>query len=101
MSFNWKDQEQELNADIKRIVETHDNFIKSDIGKFVSQGKDSYGNEWTSVLWWNGTKIECYDCGSIDEAQELVDFYHFTSDRTKVVISYSGDDVTEQIKFNK
>lgn len=100
MNFNWKDKEQELKDEIKRLVKSHDEFLKSDIGQFLSQGDETYGNTWVAVLWWNGAKIECYDCADVDEAQKLIDFYHFSKSRTKVVISYSGKDVSEQIKFN-
>lgn len=96
--FNWKDHEQELKAKIEEQVKKHNDFINSDIGKFLSQGDADYGKEWPATLWWNDhtKKIEVYD----DEPQQLIDFYHFSAARTRVIRKCTGEDITAQFKFN-
>lgn len=102
MNFNWNDKEQELKAKIEAIVKSHNDFVNSGMGKFLSNGSADFGKEWTNVLWWNDhtKEIEVYDKGNIAEAQELIDFYHFSEARTKVIIRHTGEDVTKHIKFN-
>jgi Golgi nucleoside diphosphatase len=102
MKFSWNDHEQDLKAKIEELVKHHNDFWKTDIGRFLRNGDENYGKEWTYVLWWNEhtKKIEYYDKGNIAEAQELIDFYHFSEARTKVIIRCTGEDVTKHIKFN-
>lgn len=102
MKFNWNDHEQELKAKIEELVKSHNDFVSSDMGKFLSNGSADFGKEWVYVLWWNDhtKQIEYYDKGNITEAQELIDFYHFSEARTRVIIRYTGEDVTKYIKFN-
>ncbi len=102
MDFNWEDHEQELNALIEELVKKHNNYMNSAFGKFLAQGRKNYGEEWTYVLWWNAhtQNIEVYDNGNIAEAQELIDYYHFSEAHTKVIVRYTGEDVTKHIKFN-
>ena len=69
IKFNWKDHEQELQNEIAEVVKTHNDFIKSDIGIFLSQDEKDYGKNWVSVLWWNGKNIETYDSGVLKDAQ--------------------------------
>ncbi len=96
--FNWQDHSGELKAAIEKIVKYHNNFINSNFGEFMAHGDDNYGKNWTSTLWWNAhtQMIEVYS----DEPQQLIDFYHFSKSRTKVIVKYSGEDITEQLKFN-
>lgn len=96
--FNWNDHKQELKTKIEEIVKKFNDFINSDIGKFLSQGDADYGKEWTATLWRNdhSKKIEVYD----DEPQQLIEFYHFSEGRTRVIRKYSGEDITAQLKFN-
>ena len=98
MKFSWKDHEPELKAKIEETLKKFNDFISSDIGKFLSQGDEEYGKEWTATLWWNdhSKKIEVYD----DEPQQLIDFYHFSEGRTRVIRKCSGEDITKQYKFN-
>lgn len=98
MNFNWNDHEQELNAKIEEVVKKHNDFINSDFGKFMAHGQENYGAEWTSTLWWNDhtKEIEVYS----DEPQQLIDFYHFSEARTRVIIRHSGEDITKRFKFN-
>ena len=98
MAFSWKDKEKELKTKIEEVVKKFNDFINSDIGKFLSQGDADYGKEWTATLWWNEhtKKIEVYS----DEPQQLRDFYHFSERRTRVIRKYSGEDITELYKFN-
>ncbi len=100
INFNWKDHEQELQNEIAEVVKTHNDFIKSDIGIFLSQGEKDYGKNWVSVLWWNGKNIETYNSGVLKDAQSLIDFYHFSEARTKVICRYNGEDITNKVKIN-
>lgn len=102
MEFNWENHRQDLNVKVKELVKKHNTFLKSDIGQFLKSGVENYATEWVCVLWWNSDmqKIECYDKENIFEAQALIDFYHFSVARTKVILRYSGEDVTRLIKFN-
>lgn len=100
--FNWKEHEKELKTKIEELVKSHNEFWKSKIGQLLRQGDENYGKDWTYVLWWNDDtkQIERYDKANIADAQELIDFYHFSAARTKVIIRCTGEDVTEQVKFN-
>lgn len=99
MAFSWN--EQELNAKIEELVKKHNDFFNSRYGQFFRQnGGDDFDKLWTTVLWWNGYSIEVYDAENIAEAQDIIDFYHFSKARTKVIICRNGEDVTGHIKFN-
>ncbi len=100
INFNWKDHEQELHDEIAEVVKSHNNFINSELGQFLSQGEKDYGKNWVSVLWWNGKNIETYDSGVLKDAQSLIDFYHFSKARTKVIFRYNGKDITNKVKIN-
>lgn len=102
--FNWKDHEQELQEQIKKCVKEHNDYIKSDFAQFLANGDENYGNDWTAVLWWNGNHIEVYECGAMNVykhgPKELIDFYHFSKARTKVITRSTGEDITDKVEIN-
>lgn len=104
MEFNWKDNQAELQEQINKVVKEHNDFINSDFGKFLSNGKKDYGKDFTAVLWWNGKNIEVYECGPLTDfkhgPKQLIDFYHFSQVRTKVIIRSTGKDITNKVQIN-
>lgn len=103
MAFSWNEHEQELNAKIEERVKKHNDFYNNRYGQFFRQAEgDDFDKLWTWVLWWNeySNKIEVYEAGNIAEAQDIIDFYHFSEARTKVIMRHTGEDVTGHIKFN-
>lgn len=104
MEFNWKDKETELQEQIKKCVKEHNDYIKSELVQFLANGEENYGKDWTAVLWWNGNNIECYECGALNDVKhgpkQLIDFYHFSKARTKVIICSTGEDITDKVEIN-
>lgn len=104
MEFNWNDKQVELQEQIKKCVQEHNDFIKSDFGQILANGQTDYGKDWTAVLWWNGNSIEVYECGAINDGKHspkaLIDFYHFSQARTKVIIRSTGQDITNKVQIN-
>lgn len=100
--FNWNEHREELDAMIKCIVKEHDDYFKTSIGEFLKNKDADVGKEWVCVIWYNASayNFERYKVGNIGEAQEMIDFYHFSEARTKVIRCHNGEDVTDRIKFN-
>ena len=92
MKFNWEDHKVEIEA----ACESHKAFMREH-GEFLGNPDTS---AWAFVFWWSGERLERYDVGELEEAQAVVDYYHFSKARTRVVMRDTCEDVTDRIKFN-
>lgn len=64
----------------------------------IFEGCDT--SKWLYLFWWNGKELETYSPGDLNEAQQLIDYYHFSGNRTRVYLRESREDVTRQLRFN-
>ena len=104
MEFNWKDKETELQEQIKKCVKEYNDYIQTDFAQCLANGNKDYGKDFTAVLWWNGKNIEVYECGPLKDfkhgPKSIIDFYHFSKARTKVIICSTGEDITDKVEIN-
>ncbi len=97
-SVDWS----KFSNEIEKACQEHRNFIKSDFIQLIANGNPQYGEEWLFVCWRNPytDKLEIYDAGDIEEAQQLIDYYKFSKANTKVVVRATGEDFSNRVVFN-
>lgn len=106
---------EEVLPETEKAIIEEDIFSRADIKVFIrnslaewKEHKQRYSviyehsdtSKYIYLYHWNGNDIETYLPGNLNEAQQLIELYHFPKAVTRAYLRDSGENVTDKLTFN-